>query len=120
MNRSQFIRLCDIRDAIDEIQEMSSGADFASYKKDKKLRHATERSVETISEASRHVPPDVKTEFSEIPWHEISALGNLLRYEYQIVSDFVMWKISGQSLTDLRRVISIAIMRSEQTQRKSK
>ena len=58
MNRSQFIRLCDIRDAIDEIEEMSSGADFASYKEDRKLRRATERCVEIISEASRHVPEE--------------------------------------------------------------
>lgn len=120
MNRSQFIRLCDIRDAIDEIEEMSSGADFASYKEDRKLRRATERCVEIISEASRHVPDSVKAEFSEIPWHEISAIGNLLRHEYQIVSDFVMWKISGQSLTDLRRVVSIVIDRIEQAQRKPK
>ena len=113
MKRPHFIRLCDMRDVIDEMQTMFEGVDLATYRADPKLRRATERCVEIISEASRHIPPQAKADFPEIPWHEIASIGNLLRHEYQIVSDVVMWKIGRQSLSGLRRAVFEMIQKSE-------
>jgi uncharacterized protein with HEPN domain len=58
-----------------------------------------------VSEASRHIPEDLKSAFPDQPWHEIAAIGNLLRHHYQRVDDLIVWKIAARSLPDLRKAI---------------
>lgn len=69
------------------------------------LRRAVERCIEIVSEASRHIPDDLKDRFPNQPWHEIATIGNLLRHHYQRVDDLIVWKIATRSLPDLRKVI---------------
>jgi uncharacterized protein with HEPN domain len=109
--RSQFIRLSDIRDNIDAVAEMIQGVDFAGYRTDVKLRRAVERYVEIISEASRHIPIQLKNDFPNQPWDEIASIGNLLRHHYERVDDLIMWKIATRSLPDLKPVILAVLQR---------
>ena len=84
---------------------MTQGVDVQGYRGDFKLRKAVERCVEIVSEASRNIPDDLKAQFPDQPWHEITAIGNLLRHQYQRVDDLIMWKIATRSLPALRKVI---------------
>lgn len=105
MKRPHLIRLRDILEAIDGVVEMTDSVDVDGYRRDFKLRKAVERCVEIVSEATRSVPGDLKAKFPEQPWHEIAAIGNLLRHQYQRVDDLIMWKIATRSLPDLRKAI---------------
>lgn len=105
MKRPQLIRLRDILEAIDGVAEMTEGVDVEGYRHDFKLRKAVERCVEIVSEATRHIPADMKSKFPDQPWHEIEAIGNLLRHHYQRVDDQIMWKIARRSLPDLRKIV---------------
>lgn len=91
-------------DQIDAITEMIEGATFAAHRRDVKLR-PTERWVEIISEASRHLPPELTEQHGDQPWPEIAAIGNLLRHEYQRVDDLIMWKIASRSLSEFQPAI---------------
>ena len=53
------------------------------------MRGAVEREVETISEASRRVPKKLKATEPGI-----AGIGNVLRHDYEIVSDPVVWNVS--------------------------
>jgi hypothetical protein len=53
-------RLEDILDAITDVTQFIAGRSFDEYQRDKLLRLAIERCIEIISEASRHIPPDMK------------------------------------------------------------
>jgi uncharacterized protein with HEPN domain len=112
IKRSHLIRLRDILENIDAVAEMMTGVDLAAYRQDLKLRRAVERCVEIVSEASRRIPDELKVEFSEQPWPEIAAIGNLLRHSYERIDDLIMWKIATRSLPELRRVIVAMIERS--------
>ena len=46
--------------AIDGIQMAVAGKTFAEFQKDWLLRHGAQRAIEIISEASRHVPDQLK------------------------------------------------------------
>jgi uncharacterized protein with HEPN domain len=81
--RSQLIRLSDILENINAATEMIEGVDFSAYRNDVMLRRAIERCVEIISEASRHIPTELKLEYDTQPWHEIASIGNLLRHHYE-------------------------------------
>jgi hypothetical protein len=53
-------RLEDILGAILDIEAFTSSKSFEDYMAEPMMRRAVERSVEIISEASRHVPDDLK------------------------------------------------------------
>jgi uncharacterized protein with HEPN domain len=114
IKRSQLVRLRDMLEAIDGVAEMTERVDLPAYRRDFKLRKAVERCVEIVSEASRHIPENLKTRFSDQPWYEIAAIGNLLRHHYQRVDDRIMWNIATRSLPDLRKAIIAMIEQTEQ------
>ena len=93
---------------------MMAGVDFAGYQRDYKLRRAVEQCVEIVSEASRGIPNELKSEFIEQPWSEIAAIGNLLRHSYDRIDDLIMWKNATRSLPELRLTIVAAIERAGQ------
>ena len=100
-------------ESIDAVVEMTVNVEFAEYGRDFKLRRAVERCVEIVSEASRHIPADLKDRFPEQPWPEIAAIGNLLRHHYQRVDDLIMWKIATRSLPQLRTAVLAMIQAAD-------
>ena len=68
-------------------------------------RHAVQRGIEIISEASRRLPPKALERHPEIPWQKIKAVGNILRHEYHAIADSVVWNIALQSLPELKIVL---------------
>ena len=65
----------------------------ADFRKDWLLRHGAQRAIEIISEASRHVPAQLKAMHRNIRWRSIAGIGNVLRHEYHAISDQVIWKV---------------------------
>ncbi|WP_394892866.1 DUF86 domain-containing protein [Mesorhizobium sp. AaZ16] len=78
-------RLRDIIDAIDQIYLLLEGKTFADVQKDRILRAAFERFLEILSEASRHLPAELKAKAPETPWRRIGDIGNHLRHAYNRV-----------------------------------
>jgi uncharacterized protein with HEPN domain len=109
--RSQLVRPSDILDNINAVAEMIDGVHFEAYRRDLKLRRAVERCVEIVSEPSRHIPTQLKSEYPDHLWDEIAGIGNLLRHHYERIDDLIMWKIAAQSLPQLRPIIVAMIDR---------
>ncbi len=109
VKRSVRIRLEDIIENIDGAAELTAGLAFADYKGNFGVRKAIERCVEIVSEASRHIPDEIKEKHPNAYWPEIRAIGNLLRHEYQRVDDLVMWRIATKYFPELKTV-AVAIL----------
>lgn len=103
--RSALPRLHDIRDAILGISETISGVTFQTYCSVWHIRRATERGIEIISEASRHIPDGLKAKHAGIPWQEIAAIGNILRHEYARIENEIIWQVTQRYLADLKRAV---------------
>jgi hypothetical protein len=58
--RSILLRLSDIRTAIIGIQDLTAGVTLDGFANSWAMQRAVERGLEIISEASRHVPDDLK------------------------------------------------------------
>ena len=67
MDRRTVFRLRDIADAIEQIDLLLAPADFERLQADRVMRAAFERFLEIISEASRHIPAELKEAAPEIP-----------------------------------------------------
>ncbi len=114
MPRSVQLRLFDLRDAINGIQVLADGVSFEAFSNDWAMQRAIERGLEIISEASRHVPGDLKALAPDIPWRQIAAIGNLLRHEYQRADIAATWNIIDEHLRSLATAIDQLIAVVEQ------
>ena len=90
VKRSVHVRLTDMIETIDGAGEIVTGLTFEGFKASFEKRKAIERCIEIVSEASRHIPDDLKSKYPDAFWVEIKAIGNLLRHEYQRVDDLIM------------------------------
>jgi uncharacterized protein with HEPN domain len=99
------LRLHDILEAIEGIQATVDEAVFADYVRSWTMRRAVERGIEIISEASRHLPDELKTQYPQIYWQEIGAIGNLLRHEYGRIDDRILWRVVQKYLPELKTVV---------------
>jgi len=112
MSRDAVVPLNDILDAITGVHEAIAEADFAAYVSRRPLRRAVEREIEIISEASRRIPDELKMLEPGVPWREIAGIGNVLRHDYRVVADRIVWNVVEQHLDPLeaavRRLIAAA------------
>ena len=81
---------------------------------DRIARADFERFVEIISEASRHIPTELKTRHEDIQWRRIADIGNHLRHGYDGIVLAVLWKLVSSG--DLQRLRAAALaMKSDET-----
>lgn len=65
-----------------------------------------QRAIEIISEASRAVPDDLKNTRPEIPWERVRAIGNVMRHEYDGLSDQIVWNVIADEFPRLKMAIN--------------
>jgi uncharacterized protein with HEPN domain len=95
----------DILEAVAGVERAIANKTLEDYKNDWLLRHALQRAVEIISEASRALPEDATSAQPQIRWRAIRAIGNILRHEYHSVSDEIIWKVAHDELPRLKLAV---------------
>jgi len=71
INRDFKDYLNDIYDSILNIEEFVKGLSFEQFVKDNKTQFAVFRALEIIGEASKKIPPEIKNQYSKMPWKYI-------------------------------------------------
>ncbi|WP_188912451.1 HepT-like ribonuclease domain-containing protein [Salinarimonas ramus] len=92
-------------DAIAQIERACAGKTVADLESDWVLARAIERGLEIVSEASRHLPDEVKARYPDIPWQAVRALGNVLLHEYHRVSGRIVWNVVTDDLPKLAETL---------------
>src|SRR5437016_5191395 len=79
-------RLLDIIDNAEAVLRYTAGMNSAAFYEDRKTYHAVERCMEGISEAAAKLGEQAMVLMPDQRWHDIRALGNVLRHEYDEIS----------------------------------
>jgi uncharacterized protein with HEPN domain len=95
-----------IREAIEGIEGAVRGKTLDDFRADWLLRHGVQRGIEIISEAARRIPPKLQAREPNIPWAQITGIGNVLRHEYHRVSDTLIWNVVQEYLPPLKAAIA--------------
>jgi uncharacterized protein with HEPN domain len=82
----------EMLDYIEQARAYAASLTFDQYSADRKTQRAVERCIEVISEASRHIPDEVKAKHPEIPWPDVAAIGNVFRHEYHNIAARIVWE----------------------------
>jgi uncharacterized protein with HEPN domain len=92
----------DILEAIERVEEITRGKSLAEFEASWQLRWLVQRAIEIISEASRAIPDDFANMRPEIPWRRVRGIGNVLRHDYEGLSDRVIWNVVVDELPRLK------------------
>jgi uncharacterized protein with HEPN domain len=106
-------RLRHILDAIARIETLTAGKAFEDYAADWVTRDAVERNLERVSEASRHIPSEIKARHKDIAWRAVAGLGNVLRHDYPRVKDPRVWQIVSNDLSPLKAAVAAMLRETE-------
>jgi len=103
------LRLIDMIEAIELIDEEMARVSLAAFAEDRRKRWLVERGLEIISEASRRLPDEIKLRHAAIPWAKVAGIGNVLRHEYERVAYDVLWRVVRDDLPVLEAVCRVEL-----------
>lgn len=105
-------RLRDVKHSITEIRALLADLTFEAFVENRTIRAATERYLEIMSEAARHIPDEWRQEVApEIPWRRVSDLGNHLRHAYHKTDPEILWYLYEDQFDVLEAAVDRMIQR---------
>jgi uncharacterized protein with HEPN domain len=97
-------------ESIRGIEKAIAGKSYRDYERSWVLRSALERGLEVISEASRHLTRELKSQHKDVRWKDIAGIGNILRHDYQRIDGQIIWKAVKDDLPVLK--VALLAMRT--------
>ena len=106
--KTPLLRLLHIVEAIKRIDQYVADSD-SPFEDDTLTLDAIERNLERISEASRHIPDDMKADHAHIDWRAMATVGNILRHVYDQVNEKTIREIVEYDLPVLKTATILMI-----------
>lgn len=103
--------LGDILRNIDLAEDFARALTVEQFMADIQRVYATTRALETISEASRRMPDDLKARHPHVPWRPIAGAGNIYRNGYDVIVAEVVWQTAQTGLEALRQAVKTELGR---------
>ena len=104
--RDASLLLQDMRESMQKIARYVAGMDRAAFLADDKTVDAVVRNVEIIGEASKQMPEEFKTRYSQVPWQQMAGMRNRIVHDYAGVDLELVWDVVTKSLPVLESQIA--------------
>jgi uncharacterized protein with HEPN domain len=91
----------DIIDNAQAIFTCTEGMDLTAFEDDRRTFDAVERWLERICEAPAKLGDLAPVLMPDQPWHKIRAFGNVLRHEYDVIREDMLFEAVTKDLTGL-------------------
>ena len=87
MPRNPLIAVSDILNEIAFLDELTASMSFDEFEASSQGVRSAAYSIQTISEAVRHLPKEWLEQYPEQPWQQIRAIGNKIRVGSRLFID---------------------------------
>lgn len=99
--RKWKFRIRHILEAVAQAQSYVRGMTFDDFQRDPKTVDAVIARLMVIGEATRSVPEAVQAAHTEVPWHKMQGLRNVIVHEYDHVDPGILWNVVHLDLPPL-------------------
>jgi uncharacterized protein with HEPN domain len=105
MKKNAKIFLTHILDSVNLVEEYLKGKGKLDFLNSIQLQDSVIRRIEIIGEAIKNIPNDIKENYSQIPWKEITGMRDILIHQYFGVDLDLTWQVIDKDLPRLKRQI---------------
>jgi uncharacterized protein with HEPN domain len=88
-----------------KIQEYTKNLTAQDFIDNELIQDAVIRNIEIIGEATKKISKDLKSQYQEIPWKEMSGMRDKLIHDYFGVDVNVVWKTVNEDIPYLKSLI---------------
>lgn len=106
MSRSLLLYVEDVLDSIDKIALYVDGMNQASLVEDTRTFEAVVFNLQTIGEATKQIPVEYRSTYSQIEWQDIIGLRNIIAHAYFRLNDDIIWSTIQEDIVKLRVCIA--------------
>ncbi len=103
-------RLEHILDAIDRVEEFTSGRTKEQLVSDPLHLHATVYNVQVIGEAIYKLTPEFKLAHPQTPWALIEKMRHILVHDYYRINNDILWLVITEDIPPLKAQIKSYIL----------
>lgn len=97
-SREWRLRIQDILQAAQDIEQFTKGITFEEFQNNKMLVQSVLYNFVIIGEASANIPNEIRELDPSIPWRIMSDMRNVMAHEYFQVNLSVVWQTIHRSL----------------------
>lgn len=108
MSNGDQLRLTDIVDQIDFVEQIVQGKDFSAFESDRTLHQAVSFSLQVIGEASNNLSDAAKAQAPNVPWPKIIALRHRIVHGYFSLELTEIWRIATTDAPTLKQQLAAA------------
>lgn len=90
---------------IRKIQDYTGNLTEKDFKNNELIQDAVIRNIEIIGEATKKISKDLKSQYPDIPWKEMSGMRDKLIHDYFGVDVDVVWKTVNDDIPFLKSLI---------------
>jgi uncharacterized protein with HEPN domain len=108
MSRDYRLYLEDINESCAKILRYTYALSLEQFIQDEKTFDAVVRNLELIGEAAKHIPPEIRKQYSDIEWAKMAGLRDIAIHEYFGLDEDILWDVVQNQVAGLlERVIQI-------------
>ncbi|GAI13930.1 unnamed protein product [marine sediment metagenome] len=94
----------DIISAMDKSIDFVKNISYEEFTRDDKTVFAVVRALEIIGEAAKKIPDDIRKNYPEIPWKDITGMRHKVIHEYFGVKLSIVWRTIKEEIPPLKPI----------------
>lgn len=106
--------LLDILSNIEKTQRFVEGVSFDDFQANDEKVYAVVHALQTIGEATRHLPKSLRQRYAEISWDDVVGMRDIVIHEYFGVDIEIIWRTVQRDLSPLEGVVKRMLADSTQ------
>lgn len=101
MSRSWELFLQDMEEATRKILQRTRGLTLEAFKEDDVVYDAVVRNLETLGEAAKGIPSEIRDQLPGIDWRGVAGLRDVLSHAYFAIDDTTLWDIIQKKVPEV-------------------